>query len=963
MSDLSVVLDLGPIKKAFKKSNFQTLFFNWDGSIYMFTLKNDTTIYVRCVVDEAYYGFLEMGNWKKQRKRFSEGKSVSEVEWRIGQFENFESLIPAQNLDLLQGAYPAYTSTGKCKQFYLYPYSGSIPPTFFEVTYKDTLAPVFDCTDFGGNGTHAGKFFSDFVNVGFFNPQDGQYYTDVKLIGEIASLLKQAGEETAAAFQNFVVQNVSTQFFTFVNDPLSGYRKVDFTNYKLALQRWLGIIKDYSEKIKGLPPSEKLFIYIDVLYRHNMLVALSVEQRIDILSVMVKGSLINWYFASWNTGFQQRELLALKIVESVPVSQVDSFLAKLITEHHYIVLPDHSTVQISLYKALFYRIDDYFGKDNFTAFVKSIERMVLEKNDIPAFINQAPNGTVTLTDLTTLTEAQFIWREKGSKKGRVKYQITENTISTLKIKETICIRAELKEQFNSISAGNVPVSSGFREECVENEVRELTLNHFDLVSIHFYENPSFIDLTTSPSYVGKNYFTYAGFIDYILEKEDTQIAEDVFNAALFVFSLAIGIGELIAAIRTINSLRAILGVTMITADTAAYLSIDTEFRNYIVEEYPDDYQAILGWMGVISTFVSLGTNVTAASQILNRFNKLEVTRFVGTAEAILKDGEALLLLTTEQIAGLREVVKKVRNELFFVRNEEVVITTISRTHAQVRFYKFQSLASELKVLPAVELNQFFDYYYDVENLFLKRLSKNPKYVEKWDNYTESEKLFAKGNKWVSLENEIVKIRIQKLYSRPPALFPLLDANYISANFGQHGLSLVNSIENFIQPILAAETRVKQGKLVLTSGCVDKETGLMSDFFHNYLKNELKENGPFKKFINNFGPNFDISSPYVHPNLRLRLDETLLLKTPDASGYNLADLGDRVYTGNNMGAHAEFRALNNLAIKKFGNNLVSRMEFDEWLETVLCYNRRLVDDGLMHTCADCFYLTDLVTFIK
>ncbi len=51
-------------------------------------------------------------------------------------------------------------------------------------------------------------------------------------------------------------------------------------------------------------------------------------------------------------------------------------------------------------------------------------------------------------------------------------------------------------------------------------------------------------------------------------------------------------------------------------------------------------------------------------------------------------------------------------------------------------------------------------------------------------------------------------------------------------------------------------------------------------------------------------------------------------------------------------------------EKFPQGLVDVRIFDAWLEDeVLAYNSFLRKDGIQVPCADCFYLTDLITFIK
>jgi hypothetical protein len=60
-----------------------------------------------------------------------------------------------------------------------------------------------------------------------------------------------------------------------------------------------------------------------------------------------------------------------------------------------------------------------------------------------------------------------------------------------------------------------------------------------------------------------------------------------------------------------------------------------------------------------------------------------------------------------------------------------------------------------------------------------------------------------------------------------------------------------------------------------------------------------------------------------------------------------------------GAHAEFRALNDISKKIDGNGKLGEAAINR----ITGYNSFLKKTGIQGTCADCFYLTHGVTFIK
>jgi len=127
---------------------------------------------------------------------------------------------------------------------------------------------------------------------------------------------------------------------------------------------------------------------------------------------------------------------------------------------------------------------------------------------------------------------------------------------------------------------------------------------------------------------------------------------------------------------------------------------------------------------------------------------------------------------------------------------------------------------------------------------------------------------------------------------------------------------------------------------------------------------------FSGYDFNKGDAFDLYKSSMFPNLKDRIDNVVAF---NRKNYNMADLD---YLGNvgkyPPGSHAEVRALDDLAKFKFPNYLAdppTEEVFDAWLKNdVLGYNRNMMygigqDNVIQHTCADCFYILDLITFIR
>lgn len=713
MEDYAVVLANDLVVKASNFGGINNLKYNRQGKVTSFTFEGQKIVALfqfksnefLDYVDESYFEKIKEKEVQKEGNKYD---GVDKKLWENFVFKKYDKLVRAQFGDTIFGL--LRDSSGLCYNYhkwtYINPYKGPSDPR----PAPEALASGQLCDTFI-QGTHAKDFFDTYKNYTFLDTNEN----DIRLIGEIASLLKTAGEKTAEAFLNFNLTGVDTSKFTFHNNQ-NQLSRDELLEYKKGLELWLKMLKKYQTEISKLGHEEQLFIAIDIMYRHNMLTLLTVDQRISILKILVeKKALMNWYWVNFSIGFVHKEDLAIHILESFTnSSDASSFLDKLVSKKvieaeykdHQAVLLD--TKEVTLYKMLFYRMDDYGGTDNFTKFARQLERIVLLKNNI---IEQNIPPSVSIEELKNKTRAQFFWREKQPEKGpiqeRVKYKVVSSTEKKISIKESVWLKTELVEQYTTTSSNGVDVITGYKEEPVDLQEQTFELNHFDLVSIHFFNNPSFVDLTSDPTYVGQHYYTYAGLVEYILEKERTKKAEDVFNATLFVISLAFGIGELAAALRSLNFARTLLGVAMITSDTAMYLSEDTEFHNYLVETYGEVMaRQIIDTMRPMATIASLGTNTIAGSGILKAYSREEALKLVGTGEAILKDSKALSKMLPKEIEALNEAIKRIKKELYSIRKIPEAVDVIVNAKADVLYFKFPGLKNTLTELSEFERTAF-----------------------------------------------------------------------------------------------------------------------------------------------------------------------------------------------------------------------------------------------------------------
>jgi hypothetical protein len=269
-----------------------------------------------------------------------------------------------------------------------------------------------------------------------------------------------------------------------------------------------------------------------------------------------------------------------------------------------------------------------------------------------------------------------------------------------------------------------------------------------------------------------------------------------------------------------------------------------------------------------------------------------------------------------------------------------------------RYFDDAASSAAFTAMSRVSQLDFIEAFGTISTFWFNRLKKQPELFSRFNTASAASRALAKiaPKYW---------IRVNRKYVRPGSLLNRLSESAVLNRFGTEGVRLVNTVETKARQLMnSGLSRTELSKdHQLVSGMVDKETGVMSEMFTNFTREELKAGGAYEIFLNNS----------MHPNLKAIVDELL---THGQSTYHMADPSALVYTGKNIAAHAEVRALDNLIKKRFGNGLIDEARFNDWLDTkVLGYNRNIVVKNInepkiiMHTCADCFYITDLVTFIK
>ena len=216
--------------------------------------------------------------------------------------------------------------------------------------------------------------------------------------------------------------------------------------------------------------------------------------------------------------------------------------------------------------------------------------------------------------------------------------------------------------------------------------------------------------------------------------------------------------------------------------------------------------------------------------------------------------------------------------------------------------------------------------------------------ELFDNFTKwLDDVFPKWRKVLSFDE-----RYKLVYKRPKSLFRKLSRKEIIVKYGKIAGKLFDEVEIEWKKARTGLSGNKRGELGLVSGMTDIKTGRISKLFKNFTSSEIKRKEHLK-FLEK-----------LHPTLKKRLNEHLKRRGENGEGLNLEDPDVIVFAWEQIDkSHAEFRALDDLLKKIDKNGELGEKVF----ERIIGYNSFLRKEGIQHTCADCFYLTHGVTYIK
>ncbi|MDP2542095.1 hypothetical protein CSC81_12795 [Tenacibaculum discolor] len=386
---------------------------------------------------------------------------------------------------------------------------------------------------------------------------------------------------------------------------------------------------------------------------------LKAQEKLSMLAIMTKGFVGGYWFG----GDYNVEALALKVIKSVnnkkEKNQIQKFLEGLVSETYKV---DNKF----LYENLFKKIDDYFGKDNFTELILRFTNLALETNSETNSLLPIKWGVKNSSFLLNymVSGSDFEFDYKGDK---------------------VYVTGECIEKQYTVNRHGERVETGCKKYKYEN----LELHPFnDFVTLTIIEKtnilPTFMCGSPDVQWCGKAIKVPAVFLPYLQEKKSTQSFENWGINTITIVGTVMSFGE-VAAARAAGQIGVAywaisdLGYTFSTpVVNLIYEKIDDKTDN---KEFKDYFKS--GWDAIGYVFLAKSaaditglTAITTKRQIARGYAAIKTygeDEFFEIFEKSLKEASAEL--AEEQIKAIskdvKNSIKKLEEEIPDLINEEL----------------------------------------------------------------------------------------------------------------------------------------------------------------------------------------------------------------------------------------------------------------------------------------------------
>ncbi|MBW1295822.1 fibronectin type III domain-containing protein [Aquimarina litoralis] len=434
----------------------------------------------------------------------------------------------------------------------------------------------------------------------------------------------------------------------------------DYEAYKAFYDSYNRYIEYYLEAKTIVQTSTDKEALLRVAYNLslNQLETLSAVEKLSMLKIMTKGFVGGYWFGlNYNI-----EALALKVIKSVNNDRGETDQSRLFLEG--LLSENYKVGDKYLYENLFKKLDDYFGKDNFSELILRFTKLSLETySENPSKITLewgARNESFILNYVVSDNDYEFDFEGKQ-----------------------VFVTGECLQKRYTVSRNGESVENGCNEYLYDN----YPLHPFnDFVTLTILEStnilPSFMCGNPNVQWCGKAIKVPAVFLPYLQEKKSTQSFENWGINTIVIAGTVLSFGE-VAAARATGQIAywAIADLTYTFSNDAVRVLYDNFDDKTDNEEFKDYLKS--GWDGIGYIFLAKSaadvTGLTAAAtkkQLARGYAAIKTygeDEFFDVFEQSLREASAEL--AEEQIKAmsndLRKTVNQLENEIPDLIQEEL----------------------------------------------------------------------------------------------------------------------------------------------------------------------------------------------------------------------------------------------------------------------------------------------------
>ncbi|GAA4272492.1 fibronectin type III domain-containing protein [Aquimarina gracilis] len=396
----------------------------------------------------------------------------------------------------------------------------------------------------------------------------------------------------------------------------------DYEAYKKFYDSYEKYVKYYL-KVKSIIKTSKdreALLRIAYNLSLNQLKTLSSAEKLKMLQIIASESM-----GGFLTGINyNEEYLALKIINSIndekdEKDQVNKFLEGLSSDTYKVNDED------LLYVALFDRIDDFFGKSNFTALIIKLTELSLQNKGL------STNGDLTAEQIETNSKAKILWDVENKQFLWIFNVVEDKTNVDVEVNDD---QKSIHIKYNCIDRGK----GRNRRYCNKYEVDD-DFKPFDFVSLNIIKDLAFNPDDASVVPQGQGTLVPAIFMEYLATKRSNAITTNVITNTLTIASFYFSGGTIISArgALTLKTLPAYadLFVTMFNPyfsgpDFARHASTALQATFDVDQKTADE---LAKGMQIVWTVTSTGFTLATAKDVATPSKHIEA---IATYKALVK---------------------------------------------------------------------------------------------------------------------------------------------------------------------------------------------------------------------------------------------------------------------------------------------------------------------------------------